>query len=769
METLINISVATSITALIILGIKNLLKTRISPKWQFSLWIILALRLLVPVLPESKVSVLNTVPQVQKIEVVKRSTIGPIENTLQKNEAYVTGQVVIGEQNKQITFSKTLMDNVLLIWSTGSLIMLSYSTLVYLLYHKKTRRFIPAEDPSVYAVLEECKKELGISSDIKIRIGGDTPLLKGLFKPEIILPEGYTEQELKSVFMHELMHFKHKDILWSVLSTLLLCIYWYNPIMWICFKVFRRDMEILCDYRVLEVYSDRKTYASVLLKTALKRNNYLPCTTSMQNGEKDISKRIKYIAYFKKPKVLGSFIALAAAAIITIVCLTNPSQKTSPEVKDTIISSGTTLNYDELYSYKTLYVGDAGKVGSISSRLYYSQYRNGISLQTYAEPYGATINYKVSADQFSGDGSINNSDDLRKNAAIMLCLIDNVDYITFNFEDGRESRKYTFSRNALEKFLGVSTRDYSVSLEKFKEEFIPLIDKQDWSSLKPSSFIINNEVAEQVEKKLNTIMESPAASSNPADYIKAHQNEYEDILKMGDDALSYMLSLFEQREVNGLKAHVMMQLCIDLLGNRNNVKAGSYSSPEEWYSKLSPYTPAKLPAFKYEGNDTILKLVYSAALNKYSAVVSITDPHTTIGPDSDYLTIVAPKVYGTYEKGNELRIFTTVYYSGFRLYDKTITQESAGIVPAAIIYTKNNDGNYSFKDYIEAKDGADFKESIEEFCSPKDDIAKSILQEYGKHEELSKLMRENLTNYLKENNLEGISLKESSGEIVPLT
>jgi beta-lactamase regulating signal transducer with metallopeptidase domain len=759
METIINISIATSVTALIILGIKSLLKDKISPKWQFALWLILSLRLLVPVLPESKVSVLNTVPQVKKIEVFQKSINSPIESVLPENKSYITGQVVVGERNREITFSKTLMDNVFGIWLAGSIIMLVYSLGIYILYHIKTRSFKLSGEPSVHSVLETCKRELGIKTDIKIRIGGETPLLKGLFNPEIILPEGYTEQELKSVFMHELMHYKHKDILWSILSTLLLCAYWYNPIIWISFKVFRRDMEILCDYRVLRVYSDRKTYASVLLKSALKRNRYLPCTTSMQNGEKDISKRIKYIAYFKKPRVFWSFIAIAAAIIITTVCLTNPSQKLTGEIRDTVVSSEKELDYDKLYSYKTLYVGDASKVGNISSCLYYSQYRKGISLQTYSEPYGATINYKVTSEQLSAEVEIVTSDRMKINAAIMLCLINNVDFITFNFDEGTESKKFTFTRNEVEKILGKNTKEYSVSPEKFKEEFIPLLDKQDWSVLIPSSYNIINKVSEVVEKNLNIIMESPATSSNPGDYIKAHQTEYETILKMGDEALIYMLSLFEQREVNGLKAHVMMQLCIDLLGDRNNVKEGSYTSPEEWYSKLSPYSPTKLPAFKYETNDIIFNLVYSAALNKYS---SNTD-------EGDTLTVVAPRVYATYEEGNELRIFTTVYYSGFRLYDKTITQEGGGIVPAAIIYTKNKDGSYTFKKYVEAQDGAYFKKSIEEFCSPKDEIAEVILKDYGNHEELFKIMRENLTNYLKENNLEGISLKEINGELVPLT
>lgn len=70
MEQFLNIIIATSVTALIILGAKGLLRNRISPKWQILIWVVLAIRLLVPVLPRSNISVLNSVPQVKNIQII---------------------------------------------------------------------------------------------------------------------------------------------------------------------------------------------------------------------------------------------------------------------------------------------------------------------------------------------------------------------------------------------------------------------------------------------------------------------------------------------------------------------------------------------------------------------------------------------------------------------------------------------------------------------------------------------------------------------------
>lgn len=733
MEVIMNVVIATSLTTLVILALKTALKNKISPKWQFALWLVIALRLLFPVLPQSRVSVFNAVPQVKNIEVSE----GAQGSVLAENKTYITGNIVVGESKKEFTLKRAVVDNALVIWISGSAVMLLYILTVYLIYHRKTRKLELADDEEIYQVLNECREKLGINTSVKVRMGGDTPLLKGIFNPEIILPEGYTKEELKSVFMHELMHCKHRDVLWNILSTLLLCVYWFNPIIWYGFSLFRRDLEILCDYRVLEVYDNRKLYASVLLKTAIGKNKILLCTTSMKNDEKDISKRIRYIAFFKKPGVLWSSIGAAIAIIIGVIFLTNPLGKT--------LDSFNGLDYKKLYEYRTPYVGDASKVGNLTRSLYYGEYRKGISLKTDSMPYGLTVNYSIKPEEISENGAVVVTDKMLKNAAIIFCLVDNVDNITFSFDTSRGVFGFSFERNILEGVFERDVREYSKSFESFKNEFLPRLEKEKWGDLRKPGGIFDKSIPEKVERNLEIIMSSPSQASNPGAYIEAHQREFQNIIKMGDDALNYMLSQFKNGEAKGLKAHIMMELCKDILGDRNNVKEGSYTSPEEWYKKLSPYKAEKLPPFKYTKGDATEKMVYSAALNKYSR-----------GGD-DTLTIVAPRIFGTYEKGNELKIFTTVYFSNYKLYDKTLSEDSGGVVPAAIVYIKNNDGTYTLKEYIEAKDGSEFTKSIRDFCKPKNDIADEILKHYGNYEDLFKMMKDNLTDYIKENNMNGIN------------
>lgn len=746
MEQFLNIIITTSVTALIILLVKVLLKNKISPKWQILIWAILAIRLAVPVLPKSNISIFNSVPQVKNVEISDKV----IEHIEPMAKTYIRGNVVIGEKNKEFILSKVFADNIITIWVSGSIIMLLYMAGIYLVYNMKSKKFEIVADGDILDVLEKCKRELDIRENVIVRLGGDTPLLKGILKPQIIIPEGYTKEELKSVFMHELMHLKHKDVLWNIAGTLLLCGYWYNPVIWYSFFVFRRDMEILCDYRVLQVYDNRKGYASVLLKTALRKNRFIIGTTSMQNGEKDITKRIKYIAYFKKPKVIWSIAAIAVAIAITGICLTNPA--VNPYIK---AKTENELNSKMLYKYKTQYVGNASNVGNLAQYLYYSEYRNGMSLHTSSIPYSINLDYKVKPGDISQNGVYAVTDKMLKNAAIIFCLVGNVDIIAFTYDDGSGVYSFPFERELFNTEFKTDIRVYSSSFENFSKEFIPMIDKKDWSKTEGFKYtsIIPMYDAE-VEKNLREIISSPAQSSNPNDYINAHKKEYMAILEKGDIALQYMLNEFRLEKAKGLRAHIMMSLCIDILGDRNEVKKGTYNSPEEWYLR---YNETTFPGMGYSPNNDIENIIYGDLIEKY-----------VYPSPKDSVTYVVPHIFGAYEEENELKVLVAAYYSIFSFKNKTLTQISEDMIPGAIIYTKNNDGTYKLKKYIEAAKGLEFEKSVKEFCKPRLNIAEEIIK-YNDYEELRETMIKIIIRNLKGSGRKDFKLKKINGKIVPLT
>jgi len=170
----------------------------------------------------------------------------------------------------------------------------------------------------------------------------------------------------------------------------------------------------------------------------------------------------------------------------------------------------------------------------------------------------------------------------------------------------------------------------------------------------------------------------------------------------------------------------------------------------------------KLPDFKANVSDPIEQLVYDAAVKQYSR-------------PNDGFTVVAPTIFGSYEEGNKLKVFVTVFNMRYRLYGKTLSEVSGGIVPAAITFTKNADGSYTLDEYLEAMDGSFFPKSIKEYCvmpvSKKEirGLSDKILDDYGDHKNRSELLMENLVEHLKSNDQKGIILKRVTDELVPLT
>ena len=105
----------------------------------------------------------------------------------------------------------------------------------------------------------------------------------------------------------------------------MLCANWFNPIIWLCFFMFKRDLELYCDERTLKYTGDRKSYARLLLDTAT-RGKYVFGTTSLNSGKSDVKRRIRFLAKFRKPKLLIAVLAVVLAAIIGALCLTNAAK-----------------------------------------------------------------------------------------------------------------------------------------------------------------------------------------------------------------------------------------------------------------------------------------------------------------------------------------------------------------------------------------------------------------------------------------------------------
>lgn len=458
MKWLIDMSIYCSVTAVIILLIKAIFKNKMSAKWHYYIWGILLVRILIPTLPESNISIFNQVPTINNVEVRQL----PAYEISAPAQNYIIGNVAISNTKVPFTVEKLFADYIFYAWVIAAILLFFYFVFIYISFSKSVKS-MKVCDNNIFNLLKTCKNRLGIKADIKVVIGGNTPMLKGMLNPVILLPEGYSETETKNIFIHELCHFKYKDVLALWIAAVILCINWFNPIIWYSFFVLRKDIELACDQRVLEIAEDKKEYAGLLLKTALRRNRFMLGTTSMQNGEKEVSKRIKYIAYFKKPKVYWSIIILLIGLIVGGICLTNAVQDkkaSNPKNKE-----------QTLLQYKTRYVGDNSKVGNILSNLTVPKgvSSNGMELKTKKQPYGIVINYNVTDNSEIISGEKLDTLQFYKNSAVIFSLVENVDNIFVRLENKGITYQLKYTRQMVNQSFKADVRNFSKDEGAFKE------------------------------------------------------------------------------------------------------------------------------------------------------------------------------------------------------------------------------------------------------------------------------------------------------------
>ena len=334
-------AVFTTATALLIIVFKLIFKNRISAKWHFLVWAILLIRLVFPVLPSTPLSVFNfakmdeqSVTSSSVVNIVSQEgyyrqsdepryslTFG--ENAVPDNKADDDGGVYYNTNVHAFRFGEFFA----VIWATGALLLSVYFIIVLIIYRRGLKKKRRECDEKTLSVFNSCKEKLGIKRTIRLYFADTTPVLTGIFRPSIHIPDSYSVYELEAVLIHELCHLKHLDVLWSGIAAAVLCLNWYNPVIWVSFFMFKRDIELYCDERTLKFTGNKQSYAKLLLKTATK-NRYVLGTSSLQSGKSDVKRRIKFLAKYKKITALA-VIAVILAAAISVICLTNATEKQS--------------------------------------------------------------------------------------------------------------------------------------------------------------------------------------------------------------------------------------------------------------------------------------------------------------------------------------------------------------------------------------------------------------------------------------------------------
>ncbi|SCY94365.1 M56 family metallopeptidase [Alkaliphilus peptidifermentans] len=727
-----NMSITASYIAVAVIAARLFFKK--APKiFSYVLWLPVLVRLIFPFSFSSIFSFLslfktNTTINTSMIEYVPRN-IGFMENSAidigidRINNAISTSlpdaAPAAGLHPIQLMFTIASF-----IWIIGIAVLLLYSIISYVRVMKNVTTAVLVRD--------------NIFETNKIT----TPFVCGFIKPKIYIPTGISKHEVSFILAHEKTHIKRLDYLIKPFSFLVLIIHWFNPLMWLSFTLMSKDMEMSCDESVLKEMGNeiKGNYSNSLLSLSVKRSGLL-MGSPLAFGESNIKSRIKNILSYRKPTFGVIILTIIITAVLMVTFLANPKEPYTAERPSSV-----EYTIENLIANKTPYVGDNSKVVALIDALPLPEgiIRDTVRLHTSNQPYGITINLKTKDDSYTVPNNIN-TNDFYRNSVILFSLIDNVDTIEYMIP-AVEPYSLVYTREYVVDLMGEDIRSYGENEHTLKS----LIDQLD--TIHTMDVTKDN----QIEHYLEIIMSSPKTSSNPRDYIKAHQREYDNILKMGDEALIYLLSQFESDNIsNDLRGHIIMSLSKDLLGITDEGLL-----PTQWYSQLS--ANVKLPDYIGNVSDSLEQLVYNTTVQQYSL------------PNSGF-TVVAPTILGVYQEEDKVKVFVTVYYNRYKLYGKTLYEMGGGIIPGAITYSKNIDGSYILDEYLEAMDGSYFGKSIKEYCvmpisnEEISGLSDKILDDYKNHAGRSELLIKNLIEHLRANNQKDIELKKKTGQVVPLT
>lgn len=299
-----------SLAAALLLLLKTIFADKLSPRWQYGIWSLLALRILLPVGMERGI----LLPQLPLwIEVLKSRV------ELNQVSAYAAVFAPVSCRHILPVFSgapQSVTDWLLVVYAAGILVFAARYLLAYarlrLLLKKSGKRISPALLDAVCA-----RYDLSPCSVVAVE-GLPSAFVCGVFRPVLAIPAGKTVDE--KILLHELLHLKYYDAAQSVFWCALRCLHWCNPFLHIVFDLIGNDMESLCDQRVLERLEgeERREYGMILLSMASEQYARCPGTTSISNGGTFIARRIEAIVRFKKyPKGMAVVSLCIGAALVS--------------------------------------------------------------------------------------------------------------------------------------------------------------------------------------------------------------------------------------------------------------------------------------------------------------------------------------------------------------------------------------------------------------------------------------------------------------------
>lgn len=414
-DVVLELSWQAGLVALAVMAVRLLLRRRASRRALCLLWVLVALRLVLPVrfTVESPVSLQAEETPVNRVYHAMQEAGAPAPSETGTATAKpsapsdTTAAVIPAAPAAEMGTLRLFARYLPWLWVMGMGGMGAYM-LLSLVWMRLTLRRAEHVRDNVYRCAQ-----------------WSTPFVLGIIAPRIYVPESVSEEDLPQALAHERCHIRRWDHVMKPFAFLLLAVHWFNPVLWASYILLGRDMENACDELALKNAdtSRRAAYSRALVSCAAQPKMAAVCPLAF--GEVAVKERVKNVIHYKKPAVWAAVMVAVAAVIIGACLLTKPAED----------KGGYPLDAKELYALRTPYVGNNSAVGAILDALGLPEmgdtadsgtYAYSIRLDTNREPMGVTVCYAFAGDVPERSAEWNRQ--MAQRGYIAMALIDNMDW-----------------------------------------------------------------------------------------------------------------------------------------------------------------------------------------------------------------------------------------------------------------------------------------------------------------------------------------------------
>lgn len=321
---ILKLNIIAAVVILLVKVLAALLKGKVSARWKYVIWLIVAVSLTVPLQLPADLSVVtfnvsqyrtydrqnlnpngnmvgtknqgNRLQNLENMQSLNKNTQNSSENLSQKVP-------VMRDSGRWVGIAAVIFTAV---WLVVAILKLAGEFLAYYLSMKELERMsLLVSDPvSIQMYREVCqRKHVRRIPELRQNAGLTTPLLAGLFHTKLYLPAtGYSAEERKLVFYHELTHYNHRDLWYKMFLRICASIYWFNPVLLLMLREADKDIENLCDTDVIHRVNleENRLYRQLLLRTVAMDNQVPYVSASLNDSGMVFKDRILYMLNIRK-------------------------------------------------------------------------------------------------------------------------------------------------------------------------------------------------------------------------------------------------------------------------------------------------------------------------------------------------------------------------------------------------------------------------------------------------------------------------------------